>query len=102
MFNNIKEIEGTIIPNTLFHSIKTRTEQLFSEVITLRVFTGEALIFALMEYSAFNRNMTDDERYIYLYEKAYLYDNGKDCKPPTGVTHDNGDIYINVSDYLPF
>lgn len=103
MFNNIKEVQGTLIPDSLFNSIKYRVEQLYSEVITLRIFSGEALIFALIEYSAFHRNMTKDERYIYLYEKAYLYENGKDCDPPTGVRyHDNGDIYINSIEELPF
>jgi len=105
MFNNVQQLEGTVIPNNLFHFVQQRVEELYTKVITLRLFSGEALIFALIEYSAFNRNMTEDERYIYLYEKAYLYDKGKDCTPPIGVKHeDNGDIYITVNDgdELPF
>ena len=100
MFNNIHEVEGLIIPNNLFSFINSRVEQLLNEVITFKLFTGEALIYALIEYSSFNRNMTEDERYIYLYEKAYLYENGKDCKSPNGVIE--GNIYIDVPEVLPF
>lgn len=103
MYQNAQEVSGVVIPTNLFKCISDRVLKLKEEVVTFDLFSGESLTFALIEYGSFNRNMSEDERYIYLYEKAFLYDNGRDCIPPTEVLVDEeGKKYIKAEDIFPF
>ena len=62
-------------------------------------FSNEAILYALLEYSRFNRNMTNDVRILYLCTKCLAYMGS--MEHPLGVTYDvNGNFSIEYE--LPF
>lgn len=63
-------IEGTLA--TILNTFEAYDKEL------LGVFTDEAILFAYIEYAKCYREYSEIGRIQYLYEKAYLYDHGKD------------------------
>lgn len=92
----MRQLQGTLIDNRLASFMLDAIEELKWQTESFNDFTEEAIVFALIEYARHPRNTSKEERLIYLYEKAYLYNHGKDCTV-TGIIYlPSGDFVINT------
>jgi len=97
-------IKGSMISEKLTFYMKDIPSKLVESCDEFDVFSEEAILFACLEYSMHPRNNSGIERIIYLYGKAYLFDNGEDCNNIPSCTYDLtfNKYHIKVQSELPF